>query len=405
MDPQAARRRLVRLMGAGLVDSLCLSVAWTVLMLQVVASYGLAAAGLCSAAMLIGVALSAPVASWMASLLSGRHLLRAAAAAEATLRVSVFLLLFTDAPVWVLALCISTMNVTAWTGYAGMRAEVAAVSSGPTALTWYGTIVASVEAAGVAVAAFLPARGGVSSDTVLLAVMAAYVLALVPTVIVAGDSSIAPGGRRVRRPHLRRGAASATTMGGTVLMFLASAPTLLAVALAAELHGREAVAPAAIAFTLGSLAAPALTRRIPEHRTEHLGLWIACALGMVVGWVLAPVHVAMMCVAQLSSGLFMTALEGLLDTSAARRHPGHVTGALARATAGRALGSAAGTALLPLLVVGISLEATTASISLVLLSALVLTTLWARTRDAADVPTPGAHAPSQSTLPVASQVG
>ena len=148
-------------MMAGFVDSLCLSVAWTMIMLQVVASYGLAAAGMCSAAMLIGVALSAPVASSMASLLGGRHLLRAAAAAEAALRVGVFLLIFSDAPVWLLALCISTMNVTAWTGYAGMRAEVAAVSSGPTALTWYGTIVASVEAAGIAVAAFLPARGGV----------------------------------------------------------------------------------------------------------------------------------------------------------------------------------------------------------------------------------------------------
>ncbi len=405
MDPQVARRRLVRLMMAGLVDSLCLSVAWTVIMLQVVASYGLAAAGMCSAAMLIGVALSAPVASWMASLLGGRHLLRAAAAAEAALRVGVFLLIFSDAPVWVLALCISTMNVTAWTGYAGMRAEVAAVSSGPTALTWYGTIVASVEAAGVAVAAFLPARGGVSPDTVLLAVMVAYVLALVPTVIVAGGSSITPGGRPVRRTDLRGWAAWAPAMSGTVLMFLASAPTLLAVALAAELHGREAVAPAAIAFTLGSLAAPAFTRRIPEHRTEHLGLWIACAFGMVVGWVLAPVHLALMCVAQVSSGLFMTALEGLLDTSAARRHPGHVTGALARATAGRALGSAAGTALLPLLVVGISLEATTTGISLVLLSALVLTALWARMHDTAAVRAPGVHAPSPSALPVPTQVG
>ena len=276
---------------------------------------------------------------------------------------------------------------------------------GAAALTWYGTAIAAVEAGGCAVAAFLPARGGVSPDAVLLVVMAAYVLALVPTVIVAGGSSIAPGGRRAQRPDLRRVAVSAPTLGGTVLMFLASAPTLLAVALAADLHGREAVAPAAIAFTLGSLAAPALTRRIPEHRTDHLGLWIACALGMVVGWVLAPASVAMLCLAQMSSGLFMTALEGLLDTSAARHHPGHVTGALARATAGRALGSAAGTALLPLLVVGVSLEATTAAISLLLLAALVLTILWARARDAAAAYAPGTHAPSQPARPVPTQIG
>ena len=35
-----------------------------------------------------------------------------------------------SAPCGCSPLCISTMNVTAWTGYAGMRAEVAAVSSG-----------------------------------------------------------------------------------------------------------------------------------------------------------------------------------------------------------------------------------------------------------------------------------
>ena len=392
-------------MGAGLVDSLFLSVAWTVLMLQVVASYGLAAAGLCSAAMLTGVALSAPVAGWLASLLSGRHLLRVAAAAEAVLRVGVFALLLTDAPVWLLALCIATMNVTAWTGYAGMRAEVASVSNGPTALTWYGSIVAAVEAAGVAVGAFLPARGGVSPDSVLLAVVVAYVLALVPTVVVAGGSSIAPGGRRVRGPDRRRVGVSAPTLGGSILMFLASAPTLLAVALAADLHGRVAVAPAAIAFTLGSLAAPALTRRIPEHRADHLGLWIACALGMVVGWILAPAHVALMCVAQLLSGLFMTALEGLLDASAARHHPGHVTGALARATAGRALGSAAGTALLPLLIAGVTLEATTATISLVLLVALVAAVRRTPTHEARTDRDPAVPAPHQPARHAPTQLG
>lgn len=372
MEPQAARRRLVGLMGAGLVDSLCLSVAWTVVMLQVVSAYGLAAAGLCSAAMLVGVALSAPVAGWMASLLDGRRLLRIAAAAEASLRVSVFVLLFTEAPVWLLALCISSMNVTAWTGYAGMRAEVAAVSSGAKALTWYGTIVAAVEAVGVAIAAFLPTHDGVSPDRVLLAVMAAYVLALLPTVVVAGGSPIGPGGRRVSAPRARTISISAPTLGGTVLMFLASAPTLLAVALAAELYGREAVAPAAIAFTAGSLAAPALTGRVPAARADDPSVWLLCAIGMVVGWVLAPLHLVMLCVAQLFSGLFMTALEGLLDASAARRHPGQVTGALARATAARALGSAGGTALLPLVVLGVSLELTAASISVVLVVGVLL---------------------------------
>ena len=216
---------------------------------------------------------------------------------------------------------------------------------------------------------------------VLLAVMVAYVLALVPTVIVAVvrpspraagpcEGLISEGGR-----------SAAARDGGTVLMFLASAPTLLAVALAAELHGREAVAPAAIAFTLGSLAAPAFTRRIPEHRTEHLGLWVACAFGMVVGWVLAPVHLALMCVAQVSSGLFMTVPRGLARhlcgasssrTRDRRPRPGHGRHApWARPPVQRCC---------PLLVVGVGLEATTTGISLVLLAALVLTASVARMR-------------------------
>ena len=94
-------------MFAGLVDSLCLSFAWTVLMLQVVSDYGLGAAGLVSAAMLVGVALSAPVASRLACLLDGRRLLRSAAAVEAVLRVAVFALLVTGAPLLVLVACVS----------------------------------------------------------------------------------------------------------------------------------------------------------------------------------------------------------------------------------------------------------------------------------------------------------
>ena len=73
------------------------------------------------------------------------------------MRVSVFALLFLDVGVWWLAACVVVMNITAWTGYAGMRAEVAAVAPGPAALTLYGTGVAAVEALGAASAALLPA--------------------------------------------------------------------------------------------------------------------------------------------------------------------------------------------------------------------------------------------------------
>jgi len=345
-----SRRRLVGLMVAGLVDSLCLSVAWTVLVLQVNDAYGLAAAGMCSAAMLVGVALSAPVASGMARLMTGRRLLRTAAGVEAVLRLSMFVLLFGHAPLWVLALCVSAMNVTAWTGYAGMRAEVAAASSGSVALTWYGTVVAAVEAVGVALAALLPAGTGSRLDGVLVVVMAAYVLALVPSAVVAGGSPVpraAPGAPRAR---LARPSVSGATVCGVLLMFLASAPTLLSVALAAQLHGRSSVGLAACAFTLGSLAAPALAARVERRAADNAVAWTLCGAGMVLGWVVAPVHVVALCVAQLLSGLCMTSLEGLLDATAARRNPATVTGALARATAGRALGSAAGAAVLPLAV-------------------------------------------------------
>jgi MFS family permease len=346
------RRRVARLMFAGLVDSLCLSFAWTVLLLQIVTDHGLGAAGLVSAAMLVGVALSAPVASRLACHLDGRRLLRSAAAAEALLRVAVFALLATGAPLPVLVVSVGLMNVLAWTGYAGMRAEVAAVSPETSALTWYGTGVAAIEAVGAAAAALLPLVADVDSSTVLVAVTGVYVLGLLPTVVVAGGSPVrrAPrrpvvGGRRPARSW--RPTATVPVAAGVLLMLAASAPTLLAVGLAAELHGRASVALVAVAFTVGSLAAPLLSWRVQRRRANGPLVWLLCAVGMTVGWVLAPWSVALMMVAQAASGLCMTALEGLLDTSIATGAGSGVTGALARGTAGRALGSAAAVAVLP----------------------------------------------------------
>lgn len=346
------RRRVVQLMFAGMVDSLCLSFAWTVLLLQIVSDYGLGAAGLVSAAMLVGVALSAPVASRLAYLLEGRHLLRSAAAIESLMRVAVFALLIAGAPIVAIVLCVSIMNVTAWTGYAGMRAEVAAVSPGTSALTWYGTGVAAIEAVGAAAAALLPLFADVEKTEVLILVTAVYVLGLLPTVIVAGGSPIERALRqRVAslahpRPSWRPTASLPVTVG-VLLMFVASAPTLLAVALAAELHGRASVALVAVAFTVGSLAAPFISWHVQRHRANGPAVWLLCALSMTVGWVFAPWSVLLMMMAQAASGLGMTALEGLLDTNIAARAGAGVTGALARGTAGRALGSAAGVALLP----------------------------------------------------------
>lgn len=376
--------RLARLMAAGLVDSLCLSFAWTVLMLQLVATYGLGAAGLVSAAMLVGVAMSAPVASRLADWLDGRHLLRAAAASEAVLRVGVFVLLMVHAPVLLLAVCVTGMNITAWTGYAGMRAEVAAVSPGSVALTWYGTGVAAIEAVGAAAAALLPLVADVGSSIVLSGVTAVYVLGLLPTVVVAGGSPVRRTVRlaRVATGRRARATVSLPVLAGAGLMFVASAPTLLSVGLAAQTHGRASVALVAVAFTVGSLAAPLVSSAVQRRDANRPTVWILCAVGMVVGWVVAPVSVALMVVAQAASGLFMTSLEGLLDTTAAARAGTGVTGALARGTAARALGSAAATAALPVAVSAAGLSATSAVLVGVLVVAAVFVRLapggWSR---------------------------
>jgi hypothetical protein len=345
-------------MAAGLVDSFCLSMAWTVVVLEVTRQHGLVAAGACSTAMLLGVALSAPFATWMAHRLDGRRLLRMAGLTEAVTRIGVFALLVTGSSVWVIAACVTVMNVVAWTGYAGMRAEVAAVTDGAGGITWYGTIVAAVEAMGIAAGAFVPvSSSGRPSDTVLVAVATLYVAALIPTLVVAGGSLVPRAVRSTRRV-VTSWRPSAVTVQGAVLMLVASGPTLLAVALAAELHGRAAVGLAAVAFTIGSLLAPTVATSLERHGRNEPGWWVLMALGMVVGWVLAPVSVAWLCVAQVLSGLCMTTLEGLLDTAASRRRPDAVTPALARSTAARALGSSGGTALLPLAVAlgGLSLS-------------------------------------------------
>jgi hypothetical protein len=51
---------------------------------------------------------------------------------------------------------VAASNVVAWTGYAGMRAEVAAADPRGVAMTWYMVAVAAIEAAGTATAALLP---------------------------------------------------------------------------------------------------------------------------------------------------------------------------------------------------------------------------------------------------------
>ncbi len=366
---------------AGLVDSFFLSLVWTIVVLHVLDVHGLVAAGALSTAMLAGVALSAPVAEAMARRLAGKGLLRTSAGVEAALRLGVFGLVFSGAPLWILAVCVTVMNVMAWTGYAGMRAEVSALSGGAGGLARYGSVVAAVEAAGIAVAALLPTTGGAGADVVLVAAGAAYVLALLPTAIVAGGSLVPRSTPRLPRIGWPSPATvSIPSLTGVLLMFLAAAPTLLSIPLAAELHGRSSVGVAAIAFTLGSLASPALAAAVQARGANGPVAWICCGVGMLVGWCLAPISVALMCLAQLASGLGMTALEGLLDARATETRPHAVTASLAQATAGRALGAAGGTALLPYAVAGAGIAVSAGAVATILaLVAVVLTVSNRRT--------------------------
>jgi hypothetical protein len=120
---------------------------------------------------------------------------------------------------------------------------------------------------------------------------------------------------------------------------------------------------------------------------------------MAAGWVVAPISIPLLCAAQLLSGLCMTLLEGLLDSAAATREPHRMTGALASVTAGRALGSAAGTAVLPLVVLqtGLPIAASAATAALLLLAVL---TAAARRRPAGTSEEGTLHIPAAARPPV-----
>jgi hypothetical protein len=203
-------RRLRSLVAAALVDSFGLSLGWTVFSLQVVHVHGLAALGACTAAMLVGVALSAPTAALLGARLDGRALLR----------VGTFALLLAGVPLPAVAVAVAATNVVAWTGYAGMRAEVAAADPRGAAMTWYMVAVAAIEAAGIATAALLPTGpGGTVAGGLLVAVVVLYGASLLPTWQVARDALVdrqhAGRGRPAapRRAARRRRAGHAARLG------------------------------------------------------------------------------------------------------------------------------------------------------------------------------------------------
>jgi hypothetical protein len=368
--PGGRRRsgRLRELLFSGVVDSFGNSLGWTVVLLIGSARGGLPEAALYSAAMLVGTVLSAPVTGWLSRRLSGRWLLRGTATIEGLLRLGILGGLVAGLPAWWVAVAIGLMNVAAWTGYAGMRAEVSAVDGSTRSMTRYAVGIAGVEAAGTALAALLP-KGAAGHPTgwLLVAVFLAYAGSMLPTMVTARRARISPlpGASRNRLPGpgipttevVRRAHAGVRLpsvrllIAGGGIMLTAAGPVLLAVPVTEELHGSGWVAGAAVAFCLGTLLSTTAGGLIARLRLPAVLRWTLWGLGMLVGWIFAPSYAPMVLAAQFLAGLSQTAFEGDMDARvAAEAQHSAVTRDLAYSASVRALGGAVAVRLLPMLV-------------------------------------------------------
>ncbi|MFI5907701.1 hypothetical protein [Dactylosporangium sp. NPDC051541] len=379
--------RLRELLVSGVVDSFGLYLGWTLFNLVAVDRGGLAMAALFNSAMLLGVVLSAPVVGRLARLLPGRTLLLLAGCTEAVLRVSTLAGLLAGVDATVVAAGVTLMHIAAFTGFAAMRAEVAAVDARPRSMTRYALSIAAVEALGAGVAALLPMH-----TAALTVVFLVYGLSLIPSMLTARRARTA---RNVPPPlpdtfptRVERRRAETRTRGvrvplpvlaaGSAIMLLSAGPTLLSVALATELYGHRAVAGAAAAFSAGCLLSSWAVDRVGRLRLPPAVVWPLWGVGMLAGWLLAPAHVAGLFLAQFLSGLCMTAFEGGMDAKLAQAaRPGTVTTVLAWSASTRALGSAVAVRTLPLLIAAPQVG-TVAGTAAVILSVASLTALARR---------------------------
>jgi MFS family permease len=371
--------RLRELLVSGVIDSFGMALGWTVFVLLAVSRGGLAEAALYNAAMLGGVVLSAPVTGWLSRRLAGRKLLRGSAGIEFGLRLGVLAGLIAGMPSMLIAAGVVAMHVAAWAGFAAMRAEVNAVDASTRAMTRYALSIAAVEAAGVGLAALLPSgTDGHPTGWPLVAVFVVYAGSLLPTYLTARRARISPhvtrpappigygvtrpavsfsnrpaGTRRaVEHARRRRLAVSPKLLAaGGAIMLLASGPTLLAIPLTTELHGRAWVAGAAVAFSLGCLLSTVAVESIGKLRLPAVLRWTLWGLGMLVGWIYAPLHAVSVLFAQFLAGVSQTAFEGDMDARVAEEAPPEsVTTALAYSASTRALGGSIAVRLLPMMV-------------------------------------------------------
>ncbi|GIJ43790.1 hypothetical protein Val02_06760 [Virgisporangium aliadipatigenens] len=385
--------RLRELRFCGLVDSFGLSLGWTVFVLLAVRRGGLPEAAAYNAAMLVGVVLSAPVTGWLTRRMNGGPLLRLVSLTEAALRLATIAGLLAGAPTPLIAAGVAVMYLAGYSGYAVMRAEVAAVEATARAMTGYVMTIAAIEAAGAGAAALLP------GETVPLWVVAVYVLSLLPAYLSARRARVVatptPGGTaRVRLPVW-------ALCGGAGIALLATGPTLLAVALAAELHGQVWVAGAAAAFSVGCLCSSWAVEAVGRLRLPQTVGWPLWGVGMLAGWTVAAWHPVALLVAQFMAGLCMTAFEGEMDSRVAERtRGGAVTRVLAWAASTRALGSALAVRLLPVVVTAqtVGYVAGAGTSALLVCGALVAAGFHAGVHSArAHVPAPGG-APTRPPL-------
>ncbi|HEU4346342.1 MAG TPA: hypothetical protein VFR35_01015 [Actinoplanes sp.] len=416
--PGGMRRagRLRELLVSGVVDSFGMALGWTVLVLLAVARGGLAEAALYNAAMLAGVVLSAPATGWLSRRFSGRALLRGAAGTEVVLRVGVLWGLIAGLPSWLIAAGVVVMHVAAWAGFAGMRAEVTAVAPGAKAMTRYALSIAAVEAAGTGLAALLPVGpDGYPTGVALIAVFVVYAGSLLPTIRSARRARITPlagtmaataigygvtrpavslAGHRVGTHEVSRALAGTRPLSfsprllaaGGAVMLLASGPTLLAIPLTTELHGRTWVAGTAVAFSLGCLLSTVAVEFIGKMNLPSVLRWSLWGLGMLIGWIFAPAHAFAVLVAQFFAGMAQTAFEGDMDALVAEEAPREgVTTALAYSASTRALGGSFAVKLLPMMVTAQAIgTAVSASVLTLGVAALLI---WAVT----SVPRFGGH--------------
>jgi hypothetical protein len=176
-------------------------------------------------------------------------------------------------------------------------------------------------------------------------------------------------------------------------MLLGSGPTLLAVGLAAELHGTRWVAGSALAFAAGSLLAPLSVARLERRALPPAVAWSALGVGMVVGWAFVAWRPAALLAAQFLSGMCMSALEGDMDARVAAGNPSPqgVTASLATAAALRAFGSAAAVALAPRIISEAGISGLSVALVTLLLATMVITLAWHRSQSSLPRTGPAAH--------------